>query len=42
MNIIITDGCRFFGNVLNIFLKKDLKKSKILSIDILRKSYSKI
>ena len=41
MNIIITGGCGFVGSALSIFLKKNLKNSKILSIDNLSKSYSK-
>ena len=41
MNIIITGGCGFVGSSLSIFLKKNIKNSKILSIDNLSKSYSK-
>ena len=41
MNIMITGGCGFVGSSLSIFLKKNLKNSKILSIDNLSKSYSK-
>lgn len=41
MNILITGGCGFVGSALGIFLKKNLKNSKILSIDNLSKSYSK-
>ena len=38
---MITGGCGFVGSSLSIFLKKNLKNSKILSIDNLSKSYSK-
>ena len=41
MNIIITGGCGFIGNALSLFLKKNLRNSKILSVDNLSKSYSK-
>lgn len=41
MNIIITGGCGFVGSALCLFLKKNLKNSKILSVDNLSKSYSK-
>ena len=41
MNIIITGGCGFVGSSLCLYLKKNLRKSKILSIDNLSKSYSK-
>ena len=40
MNIMITGGCGFVGSSLSIFLKKNLKNSKILSIDNLSKKYS--
>ena len=41
MNIIITGGCGFVGSALCLFLKKNLKNCKILSIDNLSKNYSK-
>ena len=41
MNIIITGCCGFVGSALCLFLKKNLKNSKILSIDNLSKNYSK-
>ena len=41
MNIIITGGCGFVGSALCLFLKKNLKNAKILSIDNLSKNYSK-
>ncbi len=41
MNIIITGGCGFVGSSLCLFLKQNLKNSKILSIDNLSKNYSK-
>ena len=41
MNIIITGGCGFVGSSLCLYLKKNLKKLKILSIDNLSKNYSK-
>ena len=41
MNIIIKGGCGFIGNALSLFLKKNLRNSKILSVDNLSKSYSK-
>ena len=40
MNIIITGGCGFVGSSLCLYLKKNLKRSKILSIDNLSKNYS--
>ena len=41
MNIIITGGCGFVGSSLCLYLKKNLKGSKILSIDNLSKNYSR-
>ena len=41
MNIIITGGCGFVGSALCLYLKKNIKNVKILSIDNLSKKYSK-
>ena len=40
MNILVTGGCGFIGSSIAIFLKKKIKKSKILSIDNLSRSTS--
>lgn len=42
MNILVTGGCGFIGSSIAIFLKKKIKKSKILSIDNLSRNTSVI
>ena len=42
MKILITGGCGFVGSNLAIFLKKNIKNSKIISIDNLFRPGSKI
>ena len=40
-NILVTGGCGFVGSNISIYLKKNLKKSKIYSLDNLSRKGSK-
>ena len=42
MKILITGGCGFVGSNLAIYLKKNLKKSKIFSLDSLLRKGSEL
>ena len=42
MKILITGGCGFVGSNLAIFLKKNIKNSKIISVDNLFSPGSRI
>lgn len=42
MNILITGGCGFVGSNLAIYLKKNIKNSKVFSLDNLSRNGSQV